>query len=735
MKRINDRYMIALGKLAVSMALPLLFMTAAAQESKIFFLDGATVDTKELPERFRFAYNSDGDNMFLFDAERPEKLFPYVDEAARAGVTSFFISPNIGMTMNFPTTIGDRVGAGIDRDSVSRLTGWAKPIISNINALVDAGFDPFGTIVDRAKHNGMEVFASFRINEVHSTDQDQSILFSSFWKSHPEWRIGNQGDSLPAIYDEIMDTLTHPIVKGWLPNGMSFAVPEVRAHRLAQLQELCERYDIDGLEIDFQRFPIFFRPGEERKGLSVMTQWMREVRAMSDRVGKNRGKPLLLVARVLATPAQNVAIGLDPITWANEGLLDFMTISHRKLNLFSLPVSAFRSALPSGFPVYTSVEMEPDMDHYKRVADSLWADGSDGIYLFNFFAPRENDKEPLFHEIHQIGYPSTLKGVEKAESKLLVVNKHTNTLSFIDAASLTHEQTIATGPNPHEIAVTPDQRYAYLSNFAPPGNTISVIDLIERRHVKQLSTGEYGRIHGAAMAPDGKHAYFTAGESGYVVEVDTRNHELVRAIPTHGTISHLVYVSPDGTRLYIANSGADDVSVLNRVSGVLIKKIRVGKGVAGMAVSPNGRQLWALNQAAGTISVIDMRIDDVVETFESKDMPTRVQFTADGKRALVAHWHERGALSVIDVATKKEIKRIPVGKHAIGVGISPDGKWAFVGCEDAGKATRNPDGTEAIEPRDFSEGVHVINLRTLTVEKVIKTGLGPDAMAICFRPR
>lgn len=317
---------------------------------------------------------------------------------------------------------------------------------------------------------------------------------------------------------------------------------------------------------------------------------------------------------------------------------------------------------------------------------------------------------------------------------LLVVNKHSSTLSLIDAVKLELIETIATGPNPHEIAVSPDQRYAYLSNFAAPGNTISVVDLKNRKHVKQIETGEHARIHGAAMAPDGLHAYFTAGQSAEIIEVDTRTNTFRRAIPSQGATSHMVYVSPDGTRLYVANTGSDNVSVLDRKSGDLITLISVGKAVAGMAFTNNGDQLWALNQAEGSISIIDVATNRVIETVASPQMPTRIRFTPDGKRALIAHWHEQGALSVVDVETKREIKRIPVGKLAIGVGISPDGKWAFVGCEDAGKATKSMDGTEDIEPTEFSEGVHVINLETLRVEKVIKTGLGPDAMTICFPP-
>ena len=150
------------------------------------------------------------------------------------------------------------------------------------------------------------------------------------------------------------------------------------------------------------------------------------------------------------------------------------------------------------------------------------------------------------------------------EPILLVANKHSNTLSYISLKTFEVIRTIPTGPNPHEIIVTPDQRTAYLSSYEPPGNTISVIDLVGKKLIKEISTGEYGRIHGTAMSPDGKYAYFTAGQSGYVIEVDTKTNEVTRQIPTHGKISHMVYVTPDWKYLLTANIVSENISVINR---------------------------------------------------------------------------------------------------------------------------------------------------------------------------
>ena len=296
---------------------------------------------------------------------------------------------------------------------------------------------------------------------------------------------------------------------------------------------------------------------------------------------------------------------------------------------------------------------------------------------------------------------------------LLVANKHSDTLSYVNPETLLVEQTITVGHNPHELVITPDQRFMYLSNYAAPGDTISVVDLVARKHIKQIPTGEYTRIHGTAMAPDGKNAYFTAGQTGFVVEVDTATHEVTRGIPTHGKISHMVLVSPDNKRLYTANIETENVSVIDRASGELITQIQCEKGAEGMAFTPDGTHLWVADQSGASMSIIDLATHTVVERFDVPGMPVRIKFTKDGKRAYVPSWTPEGELIVIDVPGRKEIKRIKVGGHAIGVELSPDERRAYVGCE-------------------YTDGLHVVNTETLEVEAKIDTGDGPDPISMWF---
>ncbi len=372
----------------------------------------------------RFIYNSDGSNMFIYKQVpmQPADVYSYVDEVADTQVTTFFMCPNYGMPLMYPSKVTEMIGTLLSEEKLKETyEEGAKPEkkktsargIANLHALVKAGHDPVGLAVDRAREKGLEVFITLRLNEIHDVQTDGSLIVSKFWRDHPEWRVGKHGDEILPLFKDIIggspEHEVHPIVASWFPGALNFAIPEVRAMRLAELRECCERFDIDGIDLDFQRFPIYFPQDEGHKHVETMTGWVRSVRKMTREVGEKRGRPLKVSARVLAKPQQNLDIGLDPITWANEGIVDFLVISHYLRNDFALPIGEFRKLVPASFPLYGSIEVEPKQDTFRDIARQLLDDGADGILLFNFFTTRENRGEPPFELLNELGDKSTIK--------------------------------------------------------------------------------------------------------------------------------------------------------------------------------------------------------------------------------------------------------------------------------------------------------------------------------------
>ncbi len=375
------------------------------------------------PERpKRFIYNCDGNNLFIY-AEPPmriEDVYPDIDRAAAAGVTTFSISPNNGMVMSFPGRITRMLGDDADPDVQKQIEqqGRSRPgtlarAALNYRGFVEQGRDAVDIVVERARQKGMEVFLSFRLNEVHGVDHPNrfpsSLIISRFWKDHPEYHIGRPGDPLPQLYRDILGPRTSPVVGSWLPGGLDFAHDAVRQRRLAQIEECLERFDVDGVELDFQRFPMFFRPGQEQQNLDRMTDFVRRLRERTREFGRRRGRRILLSARIMARPEQNRAVGLDVFRWANEGLVDFLIVSHYLRNDFPLPVREYRRLLPESLPLYASIEVEPKAETYRTLARQLYDDGVDGLMMFNYFTRRESGNDPDFDLLRELSSPQTLQ--------------------------------------------------------------------------------------------------------------------------------------------------------------------------------------------------------------------------------------------------------------------------------------------------------------------------------------
>jgi hypothetical protein len=75
------------------------------------------------------------------------------------------------------------------------------------------------------------------------------------------------------------------------------------------------RNDADGVDLDFLRHPLYFKPGEEHANRHLMTDLIGKIRKALDEVGKDRGRRLKLCVRVLAPLEACEAIGLDVRTW------------------------------------------------------------------------------------------------------------------------------------------------------------------------------------------------------------------------------------------------------------------------------------------------------------------------------------------------------------------------------------------------------------------------------------
>jgi YVTN family beta-propeller protein len=299
-----------------------------------------------------------------------------------------------------------------------------------------------------------------------------------------------------------------------------------------------------------------------------------------------------------------------------------------------------------------------------------------------------------------------------AGSSLLVLNKSDNTAVLVDADTYQVAAKLSTGVGPHEAAVSPDGRFAYVANYGTrgdPGKTLTVIDLRTKTVARTIDLGEFRRPHGIRVSRDGKIVWVTCEDNQAVIGVDTKTDKVVESFVTGQQVSHMLVPSADEKKLYVANTGPGNVTVVDR-STKAVKHLTTGLGAQGIDLSPDGRWVWVTNRAANTLSVIDTGSDTVTESFSSGgQMPIRVKFQPDGKAALVSNARSNKVM-IFDVATRKLIDELETGSAPAGILITPDSKRAFVA-------------------NTVSNQVSVIDLGTRKIIHVISPGTVPDGMA------
>lgn len=276
---------------------------------------------------------------------------------------------------------------------------------NQMSALLQAGLDPLQMQIDFGRKHNIEVFWSLRMNDTHDGSKADygPILFrdNKLKNEHPEYLLG---------------TIKKPPRHGaW--SAVNFALPAVRDLAFRYIEEVCQNYAIDGIELDFFRHPVFFKStsrGEPatQAELDAMTDLVKRVRTLTEQVGKKRGRPILIAMKVPDSLEYCKTIGLDLETWLKEDCLDLLIPGgYFQINDWDYSIALARKY---GVKVYPSLDESRLRDKdanalrvatagYRGRAASAWAAGADGIYFFNF-----NDTQPAVALLKEAGDPQEL---------------------------------------------------------------------------------------------------------------------------------------------------------------------------------------------------------------------------------------------------------------------------------------------------------------------------------------
>jgi YVTN family beta-propeller protein len=269
---------------------------------------------------------------------------------------------------------------------------------------------------------------------------------------------------------------------------------------------------------------------------------------------------------------------------------------------------------------------------------------------------------------------------------VVAVNQQSDTVTLIDLKTMEAYRHVPVVGGPHEAAVSPDGRQVVVTNYNKQGvgqqKTLSLIALPSGDTIKTIDLGEYRAPHDVRWA-DAERVVVTSEANQALLLVNVTSGAIERVFKTEAGVSHMLALTTDRTRLYCSNMRDGSVSAFDFKTGAKIKDVKTGKECEGVGVTPDGRWVWAGNRAEDTITIIDTRTLEVTKHIPSPGFPYRVQFTPDGKLALVPH-ARASSLVVADVASQTIVKSIKLGLTKVaepstaGVFPHPDNRHAFV---------------------------------------------------------
>ncbi len=309
-------------------------------------------------------------------------------------------------------------------------------------------------------------------------------------------------------------------------------------------------------------------------------------------------------------------------------------------------------------------------------------------------------------------------GRAPARGLLLVTNKGEHTLSLVDPDAGRQLAVVPEGGvTGHEVAASPDGRFAYVpiygnSGVGRPGSdgqTLTVIDLAKREAVGTIDFARPVRPHCAVFGPRNGLLYVTTELTNSVDVIDPKTLKILYQVPTGQPESHMLAIARDGRRGYTANVGAGTVSALDLEARKTLAVIPISRETQRISLSTDDRWAFTADQTEPRLAAIETASNKVKTWVPLPSVAFGTRATLDGRWLLVCLPHT-SQVAVVDLGEMKVARTIDVPKAPQEILVRPDGTVAYVSC-------------------DASRQIVVLNLKTWQIEKTIDVGRGADGMA------
>jgi len=389
-----------------------------------------------------------GDCSFLFTGiyqENSEERFTrdtlhhFIDLLASSGVDTYIQNPNAQKPW-YPSRALPPVWEGYTRGDREFFRGnypstndtfFTKEKLNNcltenvkfLNRYVDLledNVDWLKEISQACRRNQISPWVSVRMNDAHGAVNWEKSYMNCDLQKDARYRLSGR---VLGLCDAVSPS----------QQLLNYEHREVRNYYFAMMRELVEEYDYEGLELDWLRGPSCCEPPAAKSTLDMMTDWISQIRELTNRKAEKNGRPYMLGLRIPVRLDTMKTIGLDIAALAQNGLIDYIAPSNFWQTTWDVPYEELQAEVGDTVSIYGVIENAPNWlscdvapefssadfhinpSSHRCLSASAellrgnsagkLAQGADGIYMYNFFCT----DEPLHNpnpEIKQAKYAS-----------------------------------------------------------------------------------------------------------------------------------------------------------------------------------------------------------------------------------------------------------------------------------------------------------------------------------------
>jgi len=279
------------------------------------------------------------------------------------------------------------------------------------------------------------------------------------------------------------------------------------------------------------------------------------------------------------------------------------------------------------------------------------------------------------------------------------------------------------------LTVTTSHLYAYIGSVVSANCCLDVLDTTTNTVVATIPLTNINAPFG--ITPDQSRLYVADNVNNIVDVVDTASNTLLTTIAT-GLDPTEVVITPNGQFGYVATFGETNVGVFSVASNTVVATIPVGLFPYWLTPTPDGSLIYVTATAGNSVAVISTSTNTVGSTFSIPVLPgetspsciaspvfnplgTRVYFLQQPSCS-TSPATANGVVNVLSLPGNTPVATIPVGVNPFGSVMSPDGTRLYV-----------VNFGSTVVP---SNSVSVINTATNAVIATVAVGNRPSTLGI-----